>query len=135
MKYGFKAYLSVKDKEFPKLVFLSSDTSSVPANLVRLPGVFVYTENWLPSESEAFDIAGKMANMCSEGDDFMSRRGPAVDHLEDAKRTLDDLGSLLSGNNDISKQSYGILVEEAGKAVNRAACCLGTDLGDRNIPF
>ncbi len=65
----------------------------------------------------------------------MSRRGPTVDHLEDAKRILDDVGSLLSGNNDISKQSYGILVEEAGKAVSRAACCLGTDLGDRNIPF
>lgn len=133
--YAFKAYLSVKDKEFPKLVFLSADTSSVPANLVRLPGIFVYTESSFPSEGEAFDIAGKIVDMCSEGDDFMSRRGPTVDHLEDAKRILDDVGSLLSGNNDISKQSYGILVEEAGKAVSRAACCLGTDLGDRNIPF
>lgn len=133
--YAFKAYLSVKDKEFPKLVFLSADTVSVPANLVRLPGVFVYTENSFPSEDEAFDIAAKIAEVCSEGDDFMSRRGPAVDHLEDAKRTLDDIGGLLCGDNDISKRSYGILVAEAGRAVSRAACCLGTDLEYKNIPF
>ena len=125
--YAFKAYLSVNDKEFPRLVFLSADIGSVPANLVRLPGILVYTENSFPSESEAFDIAGKIANMCSEGDDFMYRRGPAVDHLVDAKRTLDDVGSLLSGDCDISKQSCGMLVEEAGMAVSRAACCLGTD--------
>lgn len=129
-----QAFLKVNGDEAPQLVLLPKEKDSHPANLVLLAGVVV---DGRPigkySEEDAWNACSKVAEICREGQESLSKvglRNAFCEHLAYAYSILCDCAKECEGELTMSKETRETLIRSAIDRIVYAGNCMDFHLDE-----
>lgn len=120
-------FLKVDGAKMPALEFRPADEDAHPANMVLLPGAVVDTDSDSTGENFAWEVAGKVANLCRSGHEVQSKAGQRnalCEHLSYAYSILCDYLRETEGDWLISKETAETLIRAAVERIEWAGKCV-----------
>lgn len=122
-----QVFLKVSGAKMPTVEYRPADEDAHPADHVLLPGVFVDTDSGSDGETFAWEIAGRVADMCRSGWETIRKAGmrdALCDHLAYAYRLLRDYADDVENGRTLSDETAETLIKAAIARIEQACTCV-----------